>query len=362
MRLIVTGGGTGGHVLPALEVALLAREAGHDVQYFGSVRGQESRACARAAMPFRGIESRPLRRLYTFQGLSSAIVLLRAVGAARTLLNEIRPDVLFSTGGYSASPFLTASRMLGITVVIHEQNSVPGRTHKIAAKHAAKKCIVFEEAALRLGEGCVRTGMPIRKEIVKAAQQPKPDSKEGFLTFALGGSQGAAALNEVVMSAALRINGQSNRWLHVSGEKQYESMAKSADRLGAFPGYRIRPYLQAGEMADALASADLAVARSGAGVLAELALFGIPSILIPYPFAYANHQYHNAKLFENMGAAEIIEQRLLTPEKLETAWREWHANEDRRAAASQKLKEWAIADAAERVLQQIEEAHRAHQG
>lgn len=359
MRLIVTGGGTGGHVLPALEVALLARERGHDIHYIGSFRGQEAKACASAKVPYAAVNAVPLGRLTTPGGLLSAVRLLNASRHAGQLLRQSKPNIVFSTGGYSASPVLFAAKRLRLPVVIHEQNTVAGKTHKLAAKFAAKKCIVFDQTKDSLGADCVRTGMPIRRQLTAAATS-KTFSESGICTLALGGSQGAAALNEAVFSAAMHINGQENSWVHISGEKLYESAAKSADRLGAPPSYKVRPYLEAAEMAGALSRADVAIARSGAGVICELALFGIPMILIPYPTAFANHQYHNAKVIEELEGGAILEQTQLTPETLEANWRIWTTDPERRCKATSELRAWSIPDATERVLAAIEETNDAH--
>lgn len=360
MRIVVTGGGTGGHVLPALEVATHARDLGDEVLYVGSRRGQEGKACRAASIRFEAIGAVPLGRLYTPGGIAAGVQLLRACASARTILQKEGAQVVFSTGGYAASPVLTAAKTLGIPVIIHEQNTVPGRTHRIASRFAKRVCVLFEEAKVHFSGKGVRTGMPIRKPILEAARRLRNDAKTGISTLSLGGSQGAAALNEAVLTAVLRINGPDNRWLHISGEKLYESLAKAAEKLGSPPGYVIKPYLEACEMADALAGADIAVARSGAGVLAELALFGIPMILVPYPYAHAQHQHHNAKVIEKMGGGVTIPQRMLTPENLESYWRAFADCSEKRRAAERSLKEWTIRDATERVYDQIKEVMSAN--
>lgn len=356
MRLIVTGGGTGGHVYPALEVAKAFSSAGADVTYFGSLRGIEREACQKANVPFVGLQSAPLGKPWTPSGLAGYLRLAQSIAKARSAFASNRPDCVFSTGGYAAGPSLQAARSLGIPVVLHEQNATPGRTHRIAAKFAKRVCGVFEEAAEHFPSKYIRTGMPLREELIEASKSRA--SHPEFQTLCIGGSQGASALNEAVMSLALRV-GERYRWLHVSGPKLYETTAKAAERLSAPSGYRVVPFLDAPAMARALSTSALAIARSGAGVVSELALFGIPAIFVPYPLAHADHQTHNAAAIVKIGGASLLAQRDLTPERLEAEWSAWARDEGRRMTAASSLRNWSIPDATARVRRIIEEVASA---
>lgn len=352
MRLAVTGGGTGGHVYPALEVAETARSAGWSVGYIGSFRGIEARESELRGFPFHGLASVPLASSWTPKGLRSLLANVRAIGAARALLSKESPDLVFSTGGYSAVPVLTAARMQGIPCVIHEQNTIPGRTHKYAARFAKRACVVFDESSKWLRCPTVRTGMPLRREMTEIAQQQP--AKPNLLTLIFGGSQGAAAINEAVLTLVMQF-GSRGEWLHIAGPKLYESAMKAAEKLIGLKTYKVQPFLNSRNMALAMSEASIAICRSGAGTLCELALFGVPSVLIPYPFAQADHQYHNAKAIEKIGGATVMRQSDMNPQSLASSWLRWADDADARQEASEKLKSWAIADAATRVWNVLKE-------
>ncbi|RMG25707.1 MAG: undecaprenyldiphospho-muramoylpentapeptide beta-N-acetylglucosaminyltransferase [Armatimonadetes bacterium] len=346
MRLVVTGGGTGGHVFPALEVARHAVEEGAEVCYFGSLRGIESRECKKAGIPFRGFRSSPLQRPFTPSGIRSALGILRSSAGARKALREFQPALIFSTGGYAAAPILAAARTLGIPIILHEQNTVPGRTNVVLSKFARVACLVFEQAATYFECETTVTGMPIRRELVEAAGR---EPGERFLTVALGGSQGSAALNEAFLTLAMQVGTDQEEWLQVTGPSNFETCATALARVAAPPNFRQKPFLEAAELAEVLRRADLVISRAGTGMLCELALFGIPSVLIPYPHAFANHQYENAKVIEAMGGAIVLPQSQLTPENLAAAWRQWRDDEGKRAAARAALQSWVIRDATDRI-------------
>lgn len=352
MRLAVTGGGTGGHVYPALEVAQVARSAGCEVSYVGSLRGIEASECDQRGFQFHGVASVPLAALWTPKGLRSMLVTVRAISAATAILSKNKSDLVFSTGGYSAGPVLSAARAHGIPCVIHEQNTVPGRTHKYAARFAKRACVVFDESSRWLRCPTVRTGMPLRHELVEIAaeQRAKPD----LLTLVIGGSQGAAAINEAVLTLVTQ-HGSRGEWLHIAGPKLYENAVKASERLGSARSYRVRPFLNGSEMAAAISEASIAISRAGAGTLCELALFGVPAVLIPYPFAQADHQYHNAKAIEKIGGALVMRQSEMTPQSLASSWLHWADDAAAREEASRRLKTWAISDAAVRVWEVLKE-------
>ena len=174
MRLIVTGGGTGGHVFPALEVARLAISEGHDVLYLGSNRGQESRVCERAKIAFHGFPSEPIYSLKKPSGWLAVVQLVRARSMAIKRLKLARPDALFSTGGYSSAPVVSAAKVLRIPYVIHEQNSVPGRTNLAFSKAAFRVCTTFDCSATHFSTATVRTGMPVRSACFRKPSAGRP--------------------------------------------------------------------------------------------------------------------------------------------------------------------------------------------
>jgi UDP-N-acetylglucosamine--N-acetylmuramyl-(pentapeptide) pyrophosphoryl-undecaprenol N-acetylglucosamine transferase len=355
MRLVVTGGGTGGHVYPALEVARLASTQGWIVSYLGSIRGQEGRACADRGIPFVGFPSEPLYSLKTPRGWRGAAKLLRACAGARRELRSQRPDVVFSTGGYSGAPVMSAARRLRVPYVVHEQNCVPGRSNLMFAKSAFAVATTFRGAERHFA-GCrvVRTGLPVRDDLRACAAERKAPSEWHVLV--VGGSQGAAAINEAAIGTAQRMTSPKMLWLHQTGKAHFESIFKSMENLAVSSCYQVKPFFEGPEMGKAYTWASVVVGRSGAGTMAELAAFGLPSILIPLPAAGRMDPLANAREFEEMGAAKLLEQSNLHPASLEEALRAWLDDDAAIAPAGEALREWDVPDSAQRIMSLLSEA------
>lgn len=355
MRLVVTGGGTGGHVFPALETAQEAARRGCDVRYFGSLRGIEKAQCDKVGVVFSGFASGPVYKPLSPRGFQSMVNLLKATQAASRALSQWRPDAVFSTGGYASAPVVNAARKLGIPYVLHEQNTVPGRTNRILSKNAFAIATVFESTSKWFG-GCriERTGMPIRKALRDSAQGRLPLThsleKAAPIVLVMGGSQGAVALNDVALATAVRMASSEVQWLHITGLSHFESTSQSLKRLAVNSNYTIKAYLDAEEMASAMFSCTVALCRSGAGTLAELAAFRKPSVLVPYPNAFGDHQRYNALEFEEMGAAEVVLQDNLVAGTLEPRIHAWLNDPDRVSAAESAMSAWDIPDSVDRIL------------
>ena len=281
--------------------------------------------------------------------------LAKCLQLTRKALRASNPDVLFSTGGYASAPVAMSARKLGIPYVLHEQNTVPGRTNRILSRGAHCVATVFRRGGEHfLGATVIRTGMPIRQELRSSAQgtlgvgQALPADYPVLLV--MGGSQGAEAINDAALATAIRMARTEAQWLHVTGPSLFESTIRSKDRLGVQSHYEIKAYLEAEDMASALFASTLALCRSGAGTLAELAAFRKPSILIPYPHAFGNHQFVNAKEFEEIGATLLLEQKNLQPSDLEARIMLWLSDAERIHQAQIALSEWDIPDAVDRII------------
>ena len=351
MKLIVTGGGTGGHVFPALETANYARSQGWDVEYFGSHRGQEGEASAALDIAFKGFPSEPLYSLRTLRGLKGAMRLLKAVVQVMPALKASHPTAVFATGGYSSAPILHAARKLKIPTVLHEQNSVPGRTILISSKWAHCVCTVFHASSARFpGASVVRTGMPVR-ECFRLAST----SNIGQI-LVVGGSQGSAALNDVALATAIHSQSKGASWLHITGKAHFESVQASSLKLGMNGRYRLAPYLSGDKMATAMSQSTVVVARSGAGTIAELAVVGVPGVFVPFPTSFGDHQTANAREIESLGGGSVVPQAELTVDGLENAIMSWTHDSDRLAAASRALAQWDVPDATQRIMAMIDDA------
>jgi len=339
VRIALTGGGTGGHVYPALEVGRLARDRGAELVYLGSERGMESKVAAANGIEFHGFQAEPLWSLTTVRGWRSLAKLLQARRDARRWLSNHPVDAVFSTGGYSAGPVMAAARSLKIPYVVHEANSVPGRANRMFAKGAKAFTSVFRATATVI-PGTIRTGQPIRRELREAAQS-KPPSGHPPKILVTGGSQGAAALNEM----ALSLNVDAAVTL-VCGPKNFEALRSRAGSVD------LRAFLSADEMAEAYQAASLVIGRSG-GSCAEFAAFRLPSVLVPLPTSADDHQRVNAREFSAMRAAVVVEQA--NPVDFEAAVTGWLNDPERVATARHNLEEWdcphATADIVNLLLQ-----------
>lgn len=352
----MTGGGTGGHVFPALEVARVAREEGSELIYLGSNRGQEGPACHKLGITFRGFGSQPLYSLKSMRGWRALAALARARQQAKRVLKRVDPDVVFSTGGYAAGPVVSAAQALGIPTVLHEQNSVPGRSNLMFAKRADMVCLTFHSSE-QYFEGCrtMRTGMPVRQALRDVASGPREKDLMP-LVLIVGGSQGAQPINEAILAVATRLVGRPINWLHVTGKQHFEAVFLSFEKLGLKYCYDVKAFLEADDMAAAYGRATLVVGRSGAGTLSELATFRLPSVLVPYPLAFANHQAMNAVEFEEIGASTVIDQRSLSPGTMEEAVLSWLEDPAKCEKASTALAEWDSPNAADQIFELVKAA------
>lgn len=313
----MAGGGTGGHVIPALAVARALRARGHAVRFIGTRRGMESKLVPAEDFPIEWIEIGGLKRVGLRRTLSTLGELPWSVWQAARMLNRAKPAAVFSTGGFVAGPVLLAALWKRIPVVVMEPNAVPGFTHRRLGRWVARALVSFPETQRCFPKGRAEvTGMPVREEFFSAP--PKPRGK--ILTVLItGGSQGARALNQAVEESWRlwkfpgKLPGEIPvRWLHQTGAADYEGLRARFREL-KMEG-EITAFLD--DMPRAFSQADLVISRSGMGTVSELAAAGKPSILVPLPTASDQHQLRNAEAFEKAGAARVIEQSELTGARL----------------------------------------------
>lgn len=323
MKIVVTGGGSGGHIYPALAVveALNAHRLGVQVKYIGGTQGMEAQLVPAAGLDFVGVTTKKLRKVLSPATLSVVLALWKGYREAADFLRTFKPDVVISTGGYVAAATVLAASRQRIPIVILAPDAVPGRTNLWMARRAARICTLFEETRSQFPESVqgrvVVTGLPIRSGIISSVSRSEAHRSFGlkenvFTLLATGGSQGAQRLNEVVRSARLEL--QDNvQILHQVGtgkEEVTESLGK-----GVAP-YVAVPFLNAEQMPLAYRASDVTLCRCGVGSLAEAAANGLPLLMVPLPTAYADHQTHNARAYEHGGGGVLIAQAELTPERL----------------------------------------------
>lgn len=312
LDVLIAGGGTGGHVFPALALGSALEARGLVIAFAGSPSGLESRLVPAAGRTLHAIPGRQVRGGGVRGALVGAAALANGFASARSLLGRVRPRLVVGVGGYASVASVLAARSRGIPVVLLEQNAIAGAANRSLGRLAARVCVGFAEAAAFFPPGrAVHTGNPIRPEVL-ASPPVTPRETTGLLVF--GGSQGAHHLNEAGVAALETLGSQAAR-LHVrhqTGPADQASVAAAYDRLGL--DARVEAFVD--DMGAAYREADLVVSRAGAMSCAEITAMGLPSILVPYPWAADDHQRRNAEIMVEAGAALMILDRELTGARL----------------------------------------------
>ena len=359
MNIIVSGGGTGGHIYPALTIirAIQQREPSARILYVGTPHGLEADIVPREGIDFIPIDLAGFQRKISLENISRAWRALLAVSRARGIVHGFQPNVAIGTGGYVAGPILLAASLAGVPTLVQEQNVFAGVTNRILAKFATAIAVGMEDAKnLFPKEKTYVTGNPIRPEVLTATRE---DGARAFgfdpakkTVLVSGGSRGARSINRAMVEVIAHAAEQSEvQYLHVTGADEHgDTLARIRNagvRLEEHPHLRVLPYLY--NMPEAMAMADVAVFRAGATGLAELAARGVPAILIPYPYAAENHQEKNARAVEAAGAAEVILNRDISGAALGAALGGLLADNARRAGMAAAMKRLGKPEAAEEI-------------
>lgn len=356
MKVVVSGGGTGGHIYPALALINEIKKHQSNVEflYIGTEKGLENDIVKRAGIPFKAVEITGFKRKLSFENVKTVTRFLRGVQLSKKYLKEFKPDVVIGTGGYVCGPVVYAASKLKIPSVIHEQNSLPGITNKFLARFVDKVAICFEEAKKYFPEHkVVLTGNPRASEVLGQDATKGRQSlglKENVKTVLIfGGSRGAKAINEAVLHMMPSLKNKSYQIVYVTGEVHYTKVMEEMKSLKDSTGVIIKPFLH--NMPEVLSSVDLIVSRAGATSLAEITALGIPSILIPSPYVTANHQVENAKSLSDHDAAIMLREQDLNGESLLTKIEEIVLDDQKLTAMKQASKKLGIPDAATRLYQ-----------
>lgn len=314
MRLLLAGGGTGGHLFPAVAIAerLLAAEPGAATLFVGTAKGIEAEVLPKLGLSLKTIDIAGFvgKRL----GAKLALVpkLLRSIRQSLRILDDFRPDVVLGVGGYASAPVLVAAKQRGVPFVIHEQNAYPGLTNRLLGRWAARNCLTFAEAAKHFPAGSTElTGNPVR--VGMHACPPLAEGDPRLLVF--GGSRGARAINDALLAALPHLEKWHGR-LRIRHQTGRDDIGRVADgyRRAGWSEAEVLPFID--DMAGAYADAHLVVCRAGATTIAELTVVGRPALMIPFPFAAGDHQSANARAMAEKGAALHLPQSELTGERL----------------------------------------------
>jgi UDP-N-acetylglucosamine--N-acetylmuramyl-(pentapeptide) pyrophosphoryl-undecaprenol N-acetylglucosamine transferase len=323
MKIVISGGGTGGHIYPALALIkeIKRHEPDSQVLYIGTERGLEADLVPKEGIPFKSVYITGFKRSLSFENVKTIVHFIKAARCARKLIKQFAPDAVVGTGGYVCGPVVYAASSLRIPTLIHEQNVIPGLTNKFLSRYTTRIAVSFGgSSAYFPREKTVVTGNPRATEVAMA------DGRAGLLSLGIpqgkkhvlivGGSRGAKAINDAVLNLIPQLPDYPDyHFIYVTGDVHYKKVIAVIEEQGKIPdNITVRPFIY--NMPEVLAGTDLIVNRAGASFLAEITSLGLPSILIPSPYVTNNHQEKNARWLEEQGAASVILETELTSERL----------------------------------------------
>ncbi|MDN6640244.1 MAG: undecaprenyldiphospho-muramoylpentapeptide beta-N-acetylglucosaminyltransferase [Tetragenococcus sp.] len=360
MRVLVTGGGTGGHIYPALAFINYVKNVEPDSAflYVGANRGMENKILPQTDIPFLTLEIQGFKRKLTFENFKTIQLFLKSIRQAKKIIKDFQPDVVIGTGGYVSGAVVYAAAKLGIATIVHEQNSVPGITNKFLAHYVDKIGIAFADTAQYFPKNkTILVGNPRAQEVVGMKRSDllrKFDLNPGKKTVLIfGGSQGALKINQAVVAAIPEFAKKDYQVLYASGERYYEEINETIGMTkDAFSNISIQPYIK--NMTEVMVNCDLLVGRAGATSIAEFTGLGLPAILIPSPYVTNDHQTKNAKSLVQAGAAKMIQDDELTAENLVATVDEIMEDDALLQQMSEQTKNQGIPDASERLYQFIQ--------
>ncbi len=360
VTLMIAGGGTGGHIYPAIAIAqeFVQRDASRRAIFVGTQYGLEKTIVPRAGFPIEFISVGGLKRKGAGELLKNLARLPVGFAQAWSVVGKHHPNVVLGVGGYASGPVLLAARLRGVPTAIHEQNAFPGATNRLLARVVTAVAVAFADAGPRLKRpDAVVTGNPVRQEFFKADLRPSTsDLRRRLLVF--GGSQGSRFLNDTVIGALLFLARLKDRLdiVHQTGPNDVDRV-RAAYHASAFANARVVAYLD--PIVDEIAAADLVVSRAGAMTIGELAAIGRAAILVPFAAAANNHQEVNARVVERAGAAIVITEGQLTPERLAMAITEVIHDPPRAAQMGSAARTLAAPDASKKIVDLLEKLQRS---
>lgn len=323
-RIVLTGGGTAGHVTPNIALLPKLKELGYDIQYIGSYNGIEKELIEPFGIPYHGISSGKLRRYFSVQNFTDPFRVLKGLGEARKLIRDLKPDVIFSKGGFVSVPVVIAGKQNKVPVIIHESDMTPGLANKLAIPSATKVCCNFPETLEHLPkEKAVLTGSPIRQELLSGNKIAAMDlcgfSADKPVILVIGGSLGSVAVNNAVRGALPELL-RTFQVVHLCGKGKLDKS------LVGTKGYIQFEYIKE-ELRDIFSLADVVISRAGANAICELLALRKPNLLIPLSAnASRGDQILNARSFERQGFSVVLEEEKTTKESLLAAIQKLYAN------------------------------------
>lgn len=339
-------GGTGGHVFPGIAIAEEMKHKSVSTEWLGTEGGMESTWVTNADIPLHNISIKGLRGNGLKGWLMAPFNIIRAWLQARRIMKHVQPDLVLGMGGFVCGPGGLAARSLGIPLVLHEQNAIPGLTNKLLTPLAKLVITAFPQNRLK-GKQVIHIGNPVRAGL---EQIDTVENTQPCHLLVLGGSRGALALNETLPKALALMDEEIRPVVkHQTGEKTLAQAKQAYENAGT--AAEVVPFID--DMLKAYAQADMLLCRSGALTVSELMAVARPAIMVPYPHAVDDHQTANAQALVNLAGGQIIQQNELTPERLAEALTTWCVNTERRVNASLSIREQAFTQAKEQIAEQL---------
>lgn len=320
MKYLITGGGTGGHIYPALAIAneIKRRHKDSEIIYVGTQKGLESEIVPKEGIPFKTIRVKGMPRRLNKESLIALKELFNGLGDAKKIIKDVKPDIVIGTGGYVCGPMVYMASKYKIPTLIHEQNAFPGITNKILSRYVDKVAVTFDEAKkyFKYTDRIINTGNPIRQEILEiekdeAYKELKINPSSPFI-LSFGGSGGQKKLNDAIIYLIKDLKNTNIQLIHITGKRLYEDFMDKVkeENITISDNIRVLPYFY--KIPQALNIADLVISSAGAITLAEISAVGVPSILIPKAYTAENHQEYNARAFLENGASLMMLEKDLT--------------------------------------------------
>ncbi len=361
MKVIMTGGGTGGHIYPAVAIAdkIKEKQPEAEILFVGTQKGLEKTLVPQNGYPIEFITVSGFDRRNIFKSVKTFADLLKGISQAKKIIRDFRPDVVIGTGGYVCGPVVRTAAKLGIRTYIHEQNAFPGMTNKMLESYVDKVFMGFEKAGeyFKQPQKHVVAGNPVRKSFFTLTKQQARErlgiAEDEFMILSFGGSRGAGRINEAMLSVLKEINGMEKTSLYFgTGDVYYDAICREAEAIGGISdNIHIMRYID--DMDNHLMAADVVVSRAGALSIAEICVCGKCAVFIPSPNVTGNHQYHNAKAVADKGGAILLEEKNLTDELLVSTLMKLKENPERVRDMGLAAGKCAFSDSAEIIYNEI---------
>lgn len=355
MRVIIAGGGTGGHLFSGLAIAeeFKSRDIKTEIIFVGTEYGIEAKVIPREGYPIKFLRAEGIVGVSLTRKIKALAKMVMSASDSYEIIQDVKPDIMIGVGGYASGVIMLIASLISIPTIIIEQNCIPGFTNRILGKFVKTVCIAYQESIPYFPKGkTYLTGNPVRMNILRGNTESGYElfslEKNLFTIFVFGGSLGARSINNAVIESLnyLQDFKKDIQFLHQTGKEDYERVRSSYRNLG-FKG-TIAPFIF--EMGEAYAVSDLVISRAGATTLAEITALGKPAILIPYPYATGHHQELNAMKLLEMGAAKVIRSSELSGESLSNTIRILFENEALRAEMQKNSRALGRPDASVRVV------------